>query len=211
MAIAGRAANGTAIGRASAVRRRGRVLRAMRAGTERVCLRHIFALILTGRVLGGAMASRAETRPRHASGKCRALFITGSFARHFNKASRIGFFPVFGDQRMTWRCYAILMFVLALFTHPYAAAFAGDEGRGAGWVQIQRHNSPGDRGGDGPGRGQRRPYPDRPEGRENRFWGGPYWGYGARLGHPCRWCGANCADGEGNDSRCRRCMSRCGW
>lgn len=211
MAIAGRAANGTAIGRGSAARRQGRVPRAMPAGIEGACFGHIFRIDLDRPHPWRRYDGSRRIGPRHLSGKCRALFITGSFARHFNKTSRTGFFPVFGDQRMTWRCYAISMFVLALFTHPYAAAFAGDEGRGAGWVQIQRHNSPGDRGGDSPGRGQRRPYPDRPEGRENRFWGGPYWGYGARLGHPCRWCGANCADGEGNDSRCRRCMSRCGW
>lgn len=195
----------------------GRVMRAMPAGTDPArrfgrlasySLRHAPALILTGLSFRGAIGgSRKDTH----YGNGRALFITGSFAKHFNKTNRTGSFPVFGDQRMKWRCYAIVMLVLALFTHPYAVAFAGEEGRGSGSMQAQRHNPPGDRGGDGPGRGQRRPFPPRPEGRENRFWGGPYWGYGARLGHPCRWCGSNCADGGGDDSRCRRCMSRCGW
>jgi hypothetical protein len=42
------------------------------------------------------------------------------------------------------------------------------------------------------------------------FWGGPYWGYGPRWGHPCEACRATCeADGEG--SRCERCRVRCGW
>lgn len=50
------------------------------------------------------------------------------------------------------------------------------------------------------------------EGRSiNRFWGGPYWGYGARFGHPCRWCQSNCGDGEQDEARCRRCESRCGF
>ena len=42
------------------------------------------------------------------------------------------------------------------------------------------------------------------------FWGGPYWGYGPRWGHPCEACRATCeTDGEG--SRCERCRVRCGW
>ena len=42
------------------------------------------------------------------------------------------------------------------------------------------------------------------------FWGGPYWGYGPRWGHPCEACRATCEnDREG--SRCERCRVRCGW
>jgi hypothetical protein len=42
------------------------------------------------------------------------------------------------------------------------------------------------------------------------FWGGPYWGYGPRWGHPCEVCRATCeSDQEG--SRCERCRVRCGW
>lgn len=42
------------------------------------------------------------------------------------------------------------------------------------------------------------------------FWGGPYWGYGPRWGHPCEACRASCeADSEG--LRCERCRVRCGW
>jgi hypothetical protein len=42
------------------------------------------------------------------------------------------------------------------------------------------------------------------------FWGGPYWGYGPRWGHPCEACRATCeSDREG--SRCERCRVRCGW
>jgi hypothetical protein len=42
------------------------------------------------------------------------------------------------------------------------------------------------------------------------FWGGPYWGYGPRWGHPCESCRATCeADEDG--SRCERCRVRCGW
>lgn len=42
------------------------------------------------------------------------------------------------------------------------------------------------------------------------FWGGPYWGYGPRWGHPCEACRATCeTDREG--SRCERCRLRCGW
>jgi hypothetical protein len=42
------------------------------------------------------------------------------------------------------------------------------------------------------------------------FWGGPYWGYGPRWGHPCEACRATCEnDQEG--SRCERCRVRCGW
>ena len=42
------------------------------------------------------------------------------------------------------------------------------------------------------------------------FWGGPYWGYGPRWGHPCEACRATCeTDQEG--SRCERCRVRCGW
>lgn len=42
------------------------------------------------------------------------------------------------------------------------------------------------------------------------FWGGPYWGYGPRWGHPCETCRAACeSDEEG--LRCERCRIRCGW
>lgn len=42
------------------------------------------------------------------------------------------------------------------------------------------------------------------------FWGGPYWGYGPRWGHPCEACRASCeSDSEG--LRCERCRVRCGW
>lgn len=56
---------------------------------------------------------------------------------------------------------------------------------------------------------------DRNERRSRRgigadFWGGPYWGYGPRWGHPCESCRATCeADEDG--SRCERCRVRCGW
>ncbi len=43
-----------------------------------------------------------------------------------------------------------------------------------------------------------------------RFWGGPYWGYGARLGHPCKICRKACRGGK-KSARCNRCRSRCGW
>lgn len=58
--------------------------------------------------------------------------------------------------------------------------------------------------------------PDRREERKSRrgigadFWGGPYWGYGPRWGHPCEACRATCEyDAEG--ARCERCRIRCGW
>jgi len=79
----------------------------------------------------------------------------------------------------------------------------GGYGRGLPRPDIRQPES------GGYGRGYERREP-RPDGGGNRFWGGPYWGYGARLGHPCRWCSSNCADGR-NDERCRRCESRCGW
>lgn len=59
----------------------------------------------------------------------------------------------------------------------------------------------------------------RDEGRGDRasrktigaqFWGGPYWGYGARLAHPCEACRSNCKGG-GGESYCDRCRARCGW
>jgi hypothetical protein len=43
-----------------------------------------------------------------------------------------------------------------------------------------------------------------------RFWGGPYWGYGARLGHPCDACRSTCQGGE-KSAYCERCRIRCGW
>lgn len=43
-----------------------------------------------------------------------------------------------------------------------------------------------------------------------RFWGGPYWGYGTRLGHPCQTCSTACKGGE-QSAACDRCRSRCGW
>jgi hypothetical protein len=65
--------------------------------------------------------------------------------------------------------------------------------------------------------------PKRPEnergGRDERrlrrgigadFWGGPYWGYGPRWGHPCESCRATC-EAEEDSSRCERCRVRCGW
>ncbi|WP_125461780.1 MULTISPECIES: hypothetical protein [Rhodomicrobium] len=42
------------------------------------------------------------------------------------------------------------------------------------------------------------------------FWGGPYWGYGPRWGHPCESCRASC-EGDEDGNRCRRCRMRCGW
>jgi hypothetical protein len=62
------------------------------------------------------------------------------------------------------------------------------------------------------------PAPDRSavgEGKQRKgmgaeFWGGPYWGYGPRWGHPCQTCRAECeSDRDGN--RCERCRLRCGW
>ena len=44
----------------------------------------------------------------------------------------------------------------------------------------------------------------------SRFWGGPYWGYGARLSHPCERCRSNCEGGK-RGPYCRRCRARCGW
>lgn len=45
-----------------------------------------------------------------------------------------------------------------------------------------------------------------------RFWGGPYWGYGPRWGHPCQSCQDTCEnDGESDSARCKRCRVRCGW
>lgn len=43
-----------------------------------------------------------------------------------------------------------------------------------------------------------------------RFWGGPYWGYGARFGHPCDNCRSACRGGE-RSAYCERCRMRCGW
>jgi hypothetical protein len=43
-----------------------------------------------------------------------------------------------------------------------------------------------------------------------RFWGGPYWGYGARWGHPCDNCRSACVGGE-RSAYCERCRMRCGW
>lgn len=43
-----------------------------------------------------------------------------------------------------------------------------------------------------------------------RFWGGPYWGYGPRWGHPCRQCRTIC-ESEDDSADCRRCRLRCGW
>lgn len=43
-----------------------------------------------------------------------------------------------------------------------------------------------------------------------RFWGGPYWGYGPRWGHPCQTCRSDC-ESESEGARCERCRVRCGW
>ncbi len=43
-----------------------------------------------------------------------------------------------------------------------------------------------------------------------RFWGGPYWGYGPRWGHPCQSCRSDC-ESEPEGGRCKRCRLRCGW
>ena len=42
------------------------------------------------------------------------------------------------------------------------------------------------------------------------FWGGPYWGYGPRWGHPCESCRSNC-EGDEKSADCKRCRVRCGW
>ena len=42
------------------------------------------------------------------------------------------------------------------------------------------------------------------------FWGGPYWGYGPRWGHPCEVCRTTC-ESDRDDTRCERCRIRCGW
>lgn len=78
-------------------------------------------------------------------------------------------------------------------------------------VLAQRYNPPDDRDTNRPGHGggSRRSAPDQ-EDSVNHFWGGPYWGYGARFGHPCRWCRANCTESDEPDDKCKRCISRCG-
>jgi hypothetical protein len=115
---------------------------------------------------------------------------------------------------MRWRCHALLLIVSIMTSVAAQPAFAEWHGRGAGIVLVQRFDPPGDRDRGGPrggGFGFRRFFAPRSEGNINRFWGGPYWGYGARFGHPCRWCRSNCTDNGGGDERCRRCISRCGW
>lgn len=42
------------------------------------------------------------------------------------------------------------------------------------------------------------------------FWGGPYWGYGPRWGHPCESCRSTC-EADRDSPRCERCRVRCGW
>jgi hypothetical protein len=42
------------------------------------------------------------------------------------------------------------------------------------------------------------------------YWGGPYWGYGARFGHPCEACRKECEFGKKTPT-CDRCRMRCGW
>jgi hypothetical protein len=43
-----------------------------------------------------------------------------------------------------------------------------------------------------------------------QYWGGPYWGYGARFGHPCEACREECGVGKKTPA-CERCRMRCGW
>lgn len=59
---------------------------------------------------------------------------------------------------------------------------------------------------------KRRDSKDKParRGLGARFWGGPYWGYGPRWGHPCRKCQSTC-ENENDSAECRRCRLRCGW
>ena len=115
---------------------------------------------------------------------------------------------------MRWRCQALFLLVLIMTSAAVQPADAERDWRGLRSLFGQRFNPPRDRDGDGPrggGGGFRRFFGPRSEGNINRFWGGPYWGYGARFGHPCRWCSSNCTGGGGDDERCRRCISRCGW
>jgi hypothetical protein len=63
----------------------------------------------------------------------------------------------------------------------------------------QREN----KGGENKGYGERR-------GLGAQFWGGPYWGFGARLGHPCQTCRSTC-EGGSRSAACERCRTRCGW
>lgn len=45
---------------------------------------------------------------------------------------------------------------------------------------------------------------------QTQYWGGPYWGYGARFGHPCDVCRNECGAGKKTPD-CERCRMRCGW
>lgn len=52
----------------------------------------------------------------------------------------------------------------------------------------------------------------KPQRKGAGFWGGPYWGYGPRWGHPCQTCRSDCeGDSEAESARCERCRVRCGW
>jgi hypothetical protein len=65
-------------------------------------------------------------------------------------------------------------------------------------------------------KGDREPFEAEEQGSEAKpkrkgagFWGGPYWGYGPRWGHPCQSCRSDC-ESDDDSARCKRCRVRCG-
>jgi hypothetical protein len=114
------------------------------------------------------------------------------------------------------RCLCLLLVMSYLLVAASPAAFAF--GRLAEAYSGLSEQSLADPADDDSGRGERRveseDLRDKKERKSlgARFWGGPYWGYGPRWGHPCESCRAACeGDDEDDGNRCRRCRMRCGW
>jgi hypothetical protein len=141
------------------------------------------------------------------------LFMTGSFAFLFHLRQDGGDGCHLQGEWMK-RCLFLLLMTVA-FMLPDAAslrawpAAGGDEvaGRAPLAAPVAEEDRGGrERGGDRNSLGEKK----RRKGIGAEFWGGPYWGYGPRWGHPCNTCRAECESDQGS-ARCQRCRVRCGW
>jgi hypothetical protein len=141
------------------------------------------------------------------------IFIAGSFEFAFHHAEGGGLTGILNGEWMKRRFCFVLMLAAAFLAGPggipalMATDLPGGEAPAVTTVQS----------------GEEQAEPKQMESERNvlgerkrrksigaEFWGGPYWGYGPRWGHPCEACRVTCEnDREG--SRCERCRVRCGW
>ncbi len=105
--------------------------------------------------------------------------------------------------------FSLLLAVMLLISEKQLLAFP-DPGLTLAVFQTDQLTVAGDKGKERSFRGRNRDEESGRRGVGARFWGGPYWGYGPRWGHPCKTCRSDCESDE-DSRRCKKCRVRCGW